>query len=38
MILHSYGGAIGTDAIQGLDLPSRTANNLPGGIIHLLYL
>lgn len=38
MILHSYGGAIGTDAIQDLDLPSRAANNLRGGIIHLLYI
>ncbi|RAH81717.1 alpha/beta-hydrolase [Aspergillus japonicus CBS 114.51] len=38
MILHSYGGAIGTDAVQGLDLPTRAAQNLPGGIIHLLYL
>ncbi|OJJ96962.1 hypothetical protein ASPACDRAFT_124946 [Aspergillus aculeatus ATCC 16872] len=38
VILHSYGGAIGTDAAQDLDLPTRTAQNLPGGIIHLLYL
>ncbi|KAL3264231.1 hypothetical protein ABHI18_000975 [Aspergillus niger] len=38
MLMHSYGGAIGTDAIQDLDLPTRAANNLPGGIIHLLYL
>ncbi|KAJ5633203.1 alpha/beta-hydrolase [Penicillium lividum] len=38
MVLHSYGGAVGTDAIQGLDLPSRAASKLPGGIIHLLYM
>ncbi|PYH92043.1 alpha/beta-hydrolase [Aspergillus ellipticus CBS 707.79] len=38
MIMHSYGGAIGTDAIQDLDVPSRATAGLPGGVTHLLYL
>ncbi|KAA8651682.1 hypothetical protein EYZ11_009275 [Aspergillus tanneri] len=38
MLMHSYGGAIGTDAIRELTVPERRAKNLPGGVIHLTYL
>ena len=38
MVMHSYGGAVGTDAAEGLYLPDRQAKGHPGGVIHLLYL
>ena len=38
LIMHSYGGIVGTEAAQGLDLATRRKANLPGGIIHLLYI
>ncbi|KAL2830819.1 Alpha/beta hydrolase fold-1 [Aspergillus cavernicola] len=40
MIMHSYGGVVGTDAVEGLAYPRPSANGQqrPGGVIHLLYL
>jgi len=38
MLMHSYGGAVGTEAIRGLTHNDRQAQNLPGGVTHLLYL
>ena len=38
MLLHSYGGAVGTDAVEGLTFPARKASGQSGGVIHLLYL
>lgn len=38
MLMHSYGGAVGTDAVKDLTLPERRAQNLPGGVVHLAYL
>lgn len=38
MIMHSYGGAVGTGAAEGLSLAERHAAGQPGGVIHLLYL
>lgn len=38
MLLHSYGGAVGTDAVEGLAFSTRKASDQPGGVIHLLYL
>ena len=38
MVMHSYGGAVGTDAAGGLSLTERKAAGLPGGVIHLVYL
>ncbi|KAL9119098.1 MAG: hypothetical protein Q9187_004348 [Circinaria calcarea] len=39
MLLHSYGGAVGTDAVEGLTFSDRKASGQsPGGVIHLLYL
>ncbi|KAL4914972.1 hypothetical protein BDW62DRAFT_213036 [Aspergillus aurantiobrunneus] len=35
MIMHSYGGTVGSDAIYGLAYPSASGG---GGVIHLLYL
>ncbi|KAJ5731206.1 uncharacterized protein N7483_005714 [Penicillium malachiteum] len=38
MILHSYGGAVGGSAVEGLSIPEREAAGKLGGVIHLLYL
>jgi len=38
MVMHSYGGAIGTDAIEGLTRTERRIEGSPGGVIHLLYM
>ena len=39
MLLHSYGGAVGTDAVdESLTFSFRKASGQPGGVIHLLYL
>lgn len=38
MVLHSYGGAVGGSAVEGLSLADRQAAGKPGGVIHLLCL
>lgn len=39
MIMHSYGGVVGTDAIdEGMALSKCKNAGKPGGVIHLLYL
>ncbi|KAI8630708.1 alpha/beta-hydrolase [Xylariaceae sp. FL1651] len=44
MVMHSYGGAVGTDAVGSsepeapLHFAARQAAGLKGGVIHLLYL
>ncbi|KAL6238423.1 hypothetical protein BDW75DRAFT_201740 [Aspergillus navahoensis] len=40
MIMHSYGGAVGTEAVQGLAYPIRASTDgaSAGGVIHLVYL
>ena len=38
ILMHSYGGAVGTDALRELTAPSRRARGLSGGVVHLLYL
>ncbi|KAI1393990.1 alpha/beta-hydrolase [Hypoxylon trugodes] len=38
MLMHSYGGSVGTNAVGGLAVKDRQAKNLPGGVVHLLYL
>ena len=38
MLMHSYGGEVGTDAVRDLTASSRRAQGLPGGVVHLLYL
>ncbi|KAI0969726.1 Alpha/beta hydrolase fold-1 [Xylaria arbuscula] len=37
-LLHSYGGHVGSNALYGLGLEARSAQGLPGGISHLIYL
>lgn len=39
-IMHSYGGQVGTNALHGLGLKTRTqqAEGLSGGVAHLIYL
>jgi pimeloyl-ACP methyl ester carboxylesterase len=37
-LLHSYGGMVGTDALHGLSLQSRTSSGLRGGVRRLLYM
>jgi pimeloyl-ACP methyl ester carboxylesterase len=37
-IMHSYGGQVGSDALVGLGRASRAAQDLPGGVSHLVYL
>ena len=38
MLLHSYGGAVGTQAVEGLSTNERARENLPGGIVRLVYM
>ncbi|KAJ5580826.1 hypothetical protein VI817_009525 [Penicillium citrinum] len=38
MIMHSYGGAPGTGAVEGLSLAERKTTGQHGGVIHLLYM
>ena len=38
MILHSYGGAVGTEAVQGLSHNERANEGLAGGIVHIIYM
>ncbi|MDI1490850.1 MAG: hypothetical protein OHK93_002055 [Ramalina farinacea] len=38
MLLHSYGGAVGTEAVTGLSRSERADSGLQGGITHLIYM
>ncbi|KAL4880550.1 alpha/beta-hydrolase [Aspergillus karnatakaensis] len=38
LIMHSYGGVVGTEAVSGLALPYSGSRTGSGGIVHLLYL
>lgn len=38
MILHSYGGAVGAEAVKGLSSRERAAEGLHGGVTHLIYM
>lgn len=38
MLLHSYGGTVGTEAVTGLSRSERAASGLQGGITHLIYM
>ena len=37
-VMHSYGGAIGTEAMHGLGLDERRARGLEGGVTRLIYI
>lgn len=38
MLLHSYGGAVGTEAVKGLSASERAAKGLYGGVTRLIYM
>lgn len=38
MLLHSYGGAVGTEAVKGLSTSERATKGFHGGVIHLIYM
>ncbi|KAJ0415783.1 alpha/beta-hydrolase [Aspergillus carlsbadensis] len=38
VLMHSYGGQVGTNALAGLGRESRAAKGLPGGVVGLLYI
>ncbi|KAL8659961.1 MAG: hypothetical protein Q9202_006866 [Teloschistes flavicans] len=38
MLLHSYGGAPGSEAVKGLSKKERESNGLPGGVTHIIYM
>ena len=38
VLMHSYGGVVGTNALDGLLAPQRKALGLPGGVIHIIYM
>ncbi len=38
MLLHSYGGAVGTEAVKGLFASERATRGLKGGVVHLIYM
>ncbi|KAI1504100.1 hypothetical protein F5X99DRAFT_373442 [Biscogniauxia marginata] len=37
-LMHSYGGQVGTNALYGLGLETRSAQGLKGGVSHLIYM
>ncbi|KAK1750464.1 alpha/beta-hydrolase [Echria macrotheca] len=37
-LTHSYGGAVANGALTGLGARQRSRQNLPGGIVHLVYM
>lgn len=37
VVMHSYGGLPGCEAIRGLDWESRRRENQPGGVVHLFF-
>ena len=38
VIMHSYGGVVGSNALNGVLWPQRQQANLPGGVVHLIYM
>ena len=38
MLIHSYGGAVGTEAVKDLSLRERAAKGQQGGVIRLIYM
>jgi len=38
LLCHSYGGVVGSCAVEGLDLASRQKANKKGGVIMVIYL
>lgn len=38
VLMHSYGGVVGNNALNGLLWPQRQSRGLPGGVVHLVYM
>lgn len=38
MLLHSYGGAVGTEAVKGLSARERASEGRSGGVVRLIYM
>ena len=38
LLMHSYGGAVGSSAVADLSSKERAQQGLKGGVVHLLYL
>ncbi|RDW83786.1 alpha/beta hydrolase [Aspergillus mulundensis] len=38
VLMHSYGGQVGTNALAGLSVATRAKQSLPGGIARLVYI
>ena len=38
LVMHSYGGVAGTNAVSGLEATARMRNGEKGGVIHCLFL
>lgn len=38
VLMHSYGGQVGTNALYGLSVSSRSREGISGGVSHLIYM
>jgi pimeloyl-ACP methyl ester carboxylesterase len=38
VLMHSYGGQVGTNALSGLSISSRSREGFSGGVSHLIYM
>lgn len=38
LVMHSYGGLVGTNAVVGLELSARVAKGERGGVAHCLFI
>ncbi|KAJ8109605.1 hypothetical protein OPT61_g7340 [Boeremia exigua] len=38
VLMHSYGGQVGTNALSGLSVSARSTEGLSGGVSHLIYM
>ncbi|KAJ5093069.1 hypothetical protein N7456_008930 [Penicillium angulare] len=38
ILMHSYGGQVGTNALAGLGVETRKKQGLPGGVVELVYI
>lgn len=37
-VMHGYGGCIGTEILSDLSASQRAKNNMPGGVIHMIWI
>jgi alpha-beta hydrolase superfamily lysophospholipase len=38
VLMHSYGGVVGNNSLDGLLWPQRKAKGLDGGVVHVIYM